>query len=254
VIINMTMNEPDSYYKMPLVGITETRARVGDRVSTQYTSRCGSKECWFVGHAATSVDAQRLLDEHACPTAPARNELPSGYSTVEKLWDEADDVMAAILEHRAYNAGDRALDGLSLQGYMRGLCFALSMMTHPYFRTITEVGRELQKRYKIRRREIPFEATPSYRYNPTPPPTPPPGKREVFHGTTIEGKAKTATRGTTRATTKKALDKIDMRGLSIQQTEQLQRAYVLGMFTVEELATNYGVSVETVRFLVTQKT
>lgn len=236
---------------MPLVGITETRARVGMVVSTSYTARCGDKNCWFVGHAATSADASILLDQHTCPQAPARNELPSGYSTTEKLWDEADDVMAAIMENRPYNAGDRALDGLALQGYMRGLCFALSMMTHPYFRTITEVGRELQKRYRIRAKQIPFEPTPSYKYNPVPL-LPPPGETAAFHGKTVEHKPG---RGTTagRAAAKKKLSTIDMSGISITDQEKIVKMFVSGMFTEEELAQNYKVTVETIRFLVTQK-
>lgn len=252
MIQNLGMNTPEAYYKMPLVGITETRARVGMVVSTQYTARCGDKQCWFVGHAATSVDAQLLLDQHACPTSPARNELPSGYSTVEKLWDEADDVMAAVMEQRPYNAGDRALDGLALQGYLRGICFALSMMTHPHFRTITEVGKELQTRYRIRMKTEDFRPTPTYRFNPVPPTAPPPGEKQVFHGKTVENVAR-PTRTTNRAAAKKALSKIDMSGLSIEQTEKIQKAFVAGMFSEDELAKIYGVTVDTIRFIVTQK-
>lgn len=252
MIQNMTMNEPTSYYKMPLVGITETRARVGMVVGTSYTGRCGDKNCWYVGHAATSTEVQTMLDQHECPTAPARNELPSGYSTIEKLWDEADDVMAAIMESQPYNAGDRALDGLALQGYMRGLCFALSMMTHPYFRTITEVGRELQKRYRIRTKAVPFEPTPSYRYNPVPL-TPPPGESAAFHGRTVEHKPGTKATTASRAAAKKKLSAIDMSGISISDQEKIVKMFLAGMFTEAELAQNYRVSVETIRFLVTQK-
>jgi hypothetical protein len=254
MIINLAMNTPESYYKLPLIGITETRARIGMTVHTNYTTRCGSRECWFVGHAATSVDAQKLLDTHTCPTAPARNELPSGYSTIEKLWDEADDAYWAIMTQQGYNAGDRYLDGSVLQGYVRGLCFTLSMMTHPYFRTIAEVGHELQKRYKIRRKELPFEATPTYRFNPVAPSTPSVGRSEVWHGKTVASKSGgTRTAAQTRAEKKASLSKIDLSPLDTRQREQIIQAHTMGMFTVQELAQNYGITPETVVFLVSQR-
>lgn len=252
MIQNLKMNQPEHYYKMPLVGITETRARVGMAVSTSYTSRCGDKNCWFVGNAATSAEVQAMLDTHECPTPPARNELPSGYSTVEKLWDEADDVMFAIMQQTGYNAGDRYLDGPALQGYLRGLCFSLSMMTHPYFRTIAEVGRELQKRYRIRIKDMPHEPTPSYRYNPMPV-TPPPGEKAAFHGKTVEHKPATKATTASRAAAKKKLSAINMSSLSTTDAENIVKMHTMGMFTEEELAQNYKVTVETIRFLVTQK-
>ncbi len=248
MIINLAMNEPERYYKMPLRGLTETRARIGTIVSTLYTIRCGDKNCWFVGNAATSPDAQALLDAHECPQLPARNELPSGYSTIEKLWDELDDVMVAIMEGTGYNAGTQTLYGDQLRGYARGLSFSLSMMTHPYFRTITEVAKEATKRYKIRTKQIEFEPTPTYRYNPVLPRESPTGEKAAFHGETRPAEKTPARR--TRKPLTAAQKKIDLSPINTTQADQIRMAHSMDMFTVAELATQYNVTVETVEFLV----
>ena len=247
------MNDPERYYKMPLVGLTPTRVRIGSIVQELFTIRCGDKNCWFVGNAASSTDAQTLLNNHTCPAPPARNELPSGYSTIEKMWDELDDVMAAIMTSQGYNAGTQTLYGDQLRGYARGLSFALSMMTHPHFRTIAEIAKEAAKRYKIRTKQIEFEPTPGYRYNPVTPAQPPVGEKAAFHGDTRPA-AKTAPR---RASPRKAtpaqkaeLKKIDMSPISTAQADQIRTAHSMGMFTVAELAQTYGITVETVEFLV----
>lgn len=250
MILNLMMNEPEHYYCMPPVGMTETRSRVGTITNLQYTIRCGDKNCWFVGHAATSPDAQTLLDNHECPSPPARNELPSGFSTVEKLWDELDDVMAAIMSSDGYNAGTQTLYGDQLRGYARGLSFALSMMTHPHFRTITEIAKEAAKRHKIRTKKIPFEPTPGYKYNPVTPASPPVGEKSAFHGPTKPATKAAPRKAQPRKVVKEQLKKIDMSSLSIQQSEQIKMAHSMGMFTTEELAQTYGVTVETVEFLV----
>src|SRR6266498_2616507 len=94
------MLDPNNYYSMPAVGVTEERARIGGVVTTQFTVRCGEKTCWFVGHAPRKEDVRAVLDSHDCPQPPARNELATGYSTLEKMWDELDEATAALLEER----------------------------------------------------------------------------------------------------------------------------------------------------------
>lgn len=249
----MKLAEPEHYYKMPPVGMTETYSRVGMEVHTQQTIRCGNKECWFVGHAANVQDAQLLLDQHPCPQPPARNELPSGYSTLEKMWDELDAVTYAIMQHEGYASGTVYLENNLLRGYARGIAFSLSMMSHPHFRTVTDIVREATKRYKIRMEQIPFEPTPGYRYNPLPPPSPPPGERSVFHGKTVETKPGGARKATGRrvasAATLAKASKVDMRNLDNTQADQIRVAYSGGFFSREELANMYKVTVETIEYL-----
>lgn len=257
MIINLAMNEPSRYYQMPPVGITETRARVNGVTLIQQTVRCGNRNCWWVGHAPTTEDSNLMLHEHQtkageCPKPPARNELPSGFSTIEKLWDELDEVVVAIMEKKSHWAGGMELDGEMLKGYARGLCFNLSMMTHPFFRTIKDIIVEANKRYKIRTGAIPFEPTPTYRDNPTLAPSQPPvGEKEGYHGKTVEAKPVTRTR--TRAVTKRALaPTADLSKLSAQQANKIREAHQGGFFGVEDLAKMYNVSVEAIKVIVGQ--
>lgn len=255
MIINMAMNEPGVYYKMPLVGITETRARVDHVTVTQYTVRCGNRNCWYVGHAATSEDSNTMLHDHQtargeCPKAPARNELPSGYSTIEKLWDELDDVTRAILEKRPWGTGAVVMEGEMLKGYARGIAFTLSMMTHPYFRTVREITQEAVKRYKIYKGEIPFEPTPSYRFEPRPsaPVAPPVGEKAAYHGATVPARPVTRTTRASRTAQRKALEPSkDLAKLDTDKANAILAAYKGGFFSVEDLAKMYGVSEMTVR-------
>lgn len=254
MIINLAMNEPTSYYCMPPVGITETRARVNGVTRIQQTVRCGNRNCWWVGHAATTEDSNLMLHDHqtttgACPSAPARNVLPSGYSTIEKLWDELDDVTAAIMEKRPWATGGMQMDGEMLKGYARGLCFNLSMMTHPFFRTTKDVVTEALKRYKIRTKQIPFEPTPTYRDNPTLAPTSPPvGEKQAYHGRTVDARPVTRTTRSSRAAAKKALEPTkDMAKLTAQQANKIRETLATGFFSPDDLAKMYSVSVEAIK-------
>lgn len=254
MIINLAMNEPGAYYKMPLVGITETRARVNSVTLVQYTVRCGNQNCWWVGHASTTDDSNLLLHDHqttngACPAPPARNELPSGYSTIEKLWDELDDVTAAIIENRPWATGGMQMQGEMLKGYARGLCFNLSMLTHPFFRTTKDVVSEAMKRYKIRTNQIPFEPTPTYRDNPTlAPASPPVGEKQAYHGATVPAKPVTRTTRAARTAAKKALEPTkDLAKLTAQQANKIRETLATGFFSAEDLAKMYGVSVEAIK-------
>lgn len=241
----MTMAEPASYYCMPLRGITETRVRVGLVTNTNYTARCSDRNCWFVGMAANSGDAQRLLDEHTCPQPPARNELPSGYSTIEKMWDELDDVTRAIMAGTSYASGDQVYQEGTLRGYARGLAFGLSMLSHPHFRTATDIAREAQRRYKMWKKELPWEPTPGYRFNPVPPRESPVGERAAFHGET-----KAARPAPVKKTTKKAAPNIAFGNMSNEDRANCINAHRLGMFNEQELAQLYKVSIETIRYIV----
>lgn len=228
-----TSTDPTSYYAMPPVGMTTTRANLNGRTIHSYTVRCGSINCWFVGHGGTSQDAQFVLDEHKCPTLPTRNELPSGRSTLEKLWDEMDDVTAALIDGHEYNG--MSVD--TLKGYAKGLAFNLSMMTHPYFRTIKDIAREAGARYKMSKGTTPWRPTPSYRYNPTP---------EVLTANVVSTVPTEKRTPTKRTPVKSAPKPIN---LEPANAAAIRAGLGSGMFSMAELAEMYGVTVEQVRVL-----
>lgn len=221
-----TSTDPSIYYKMPPVGMTETRVMVGEKKIYQYTVRCGSPNCWFVGHGGNRDDAQFTLDEHACPTPPRRNELPTGRSTLEKLWDELDDAVAALIEKRAYNN----MEGGELSGYVKGIAFNLSMFCHPYFRTIRDISREAKARYDMSKGKIPWRPTPSYKYNPMPSPTANVVKTEPASRRAPAARKKAAP-------VKAAPAPVN---LTDDQVASIKAAGASGMFSPEELASMYG--------------
>lgn len=224
---------PSTYYKMPPVGLTVTRASIGEKVILSYTLRCGSINCWFVGHAATEPDAQLLINEHQCPTPPARNELPTGRSTLEKMWDELDDVTKAIIEKSEYNG----MQGASLKAYALGCAFALSMMTHPYFRTVKEISRQLGKRYKMSKGEIPWEPTPSYNYNPLP---------ESLTANVVLNKPMAKT---TTSEKKPSVSRVKRAIIPADKQAVIMAGLASNMFSHEDIAAMYQVPIESVRAL-----
>lgn len=159
-------DQPERYYKMPPVGISESRASINGITTTSFVVRCGAENCWYVGHAPTASDTEDMLNKHECPTAPHRNELPTGRSTLQKTWDELDEVTDALAEKRAHNCSSGSLSGEALIGYARGIAFTLSMMTHPYFRTTREISAEVRARRMMRLGKIDYRPTPGYQYNP----------------------------------------------------------------------------------------
>lgn len=228
-----TSTNPETYYKMPPVGMTETRVMIGEKKIFQYTVRCGAANCWFVGHGGAPGDAQITLDEHECPTPPRRNELPTGRSTLEKLWDELDDAVMALLDKQSYNG----MSDVELKGYVKGIAFNLSMFCHPYFKTIKDVSREAKARYDMSKGKIPWRPTPSYRYNPMPAPaanivkTAPAVKR-------AQPPRKRASQTTSRT-------QPDVK-LSDDQIRAIKSGAASSMFTHEELANMFKTTVDQV--------
>lgn len=246
----------DMYYKMPPVGITESRGRIGERVILNYDVRCGHQECWFVGHATDEAGAQSMLAQHAsaCPSPPARGQLPTGLSTLEKMWDELDAVTEAITDQKMYRVGDQVMDGMQLRGYARGICFTLAMMTFPHFRTPTDVVREAAHRYKIRKGVAPYRPTPTYRNNPVERPTsPPPGTRSAHHGTTKPAAAAPTAARKASAATLAAAKKVDLSSIDEKKRIQIMNGAASDLFNYEDLAIMYDVSVETIRVIVDGK-
>lgn len=247
--------EPDNYYKMPPVGMTGSRVKVDGIVRTLFTVRCGDKACWFVGNAAREQDAQMLLDNHECPTPPARNELPTGYSILDKMWDELDDATAALLEQREWRTGTQTLEGSKLQGYCRGIAFTLSMMTHPHFRTSDEVTREAVRRYKQHQGQVPHTDTPGYHgHNPMPSSTPRQANTDPSVISTKPAERQTPKRAPLKkATPNPMLKKIDMSSIDAATSDKIRMVDKTGMMKRDELAKIYGVTIETVNFLCDNK-
>jgi hypothetical protein len=220
-------DDPSRYYKMPPPGISECRTSIEGVTTVSYVVRCGAEDCWYVGRAPTSEDTQAMLNEHAvqsCPQPPHRNELPTGRSTLEKTWDELDEVTDALAEKREYYSSSGMMKGDALIGYARGIAFTLTMMTHPYFKTTKEISEEVRARRMMRIGKMEPRPTPGYQYNPMP-------RRDPSLGRTVPA-----------APTKPVAKQVPPKYPPIPEDKRagILMALSTGTFSVAELATMFN--------------
>lgn len=240
--------DPDNYYRMPPTGITQSRVKVDGIVRTMFTIRCGASDCWYVGNAGREQDVNQLLLNHECPTAPIRNELPTGYSTLDKMWDELDAATAALLEAREWKTGTMTLSGTQLQYYCRGIAFGLSMLTHPHFRTVQDVSIEALRRYKQYKGEVEKAPTPGYRgHNPMPASS----QRMAGDPSRVSNKpapvAPNPMKRAPLAAAKKSVSQVDLRSIDAETANKIKAVDAAGVMPREQLARMYGLTVDTVK-------
>lgn len=154
----------DYEFRMPPVGISETRYTASGMRYKKYTVRCGVEGCWYVVLTSPSPEhCEALMEDHKvgrnfqppCPAPPRRESLPTGHSFVEKLWAEIDDVTECMFTQQNYRDMD------DLKSYARGLAFSIVMLDTTHFQDVNSVSREAVRRRKMRLGEIPYEPTPT---------------------------------------------------------------------------------------------
>jgi hypothetical protein len=155
-------------FKMPPVGITQTRLILAGIKYVKFSVRCGEEGCWFAGGSfPTEEQANRYLDDHktgrtpysvpACPAPPRRESLPSGLRDVDKLWREMDDVVESLVTGFPY----RDMTPDQLKGYAKGVAFSIVLLDTSFFPDIESVSRHARDRRKMRIGEMPHVDTPS---------------------------------------------------------------------------------------------
>jgi len=88
-----------------------------------------------------------------------------GKSLAEKMWDRLDELVDQV-------KGNPGNDEAELKARANEMASVVLLMCLPHYKSAREVLVEAQKRWRIRQKEIPFEPTPGYKYNPPPPGTP----------------------------------------------------------------------------------
>lgn len=232
-------------YRLPPVGVTVTRYQIGGVAYIKHSVRCEVEGCWFMGGSfATQAEADKYLADHKaggkvtvrpCPTPPRRESLPSGHTLVEKLWRELDEVADCLAVAGKYREGQvDEMEGSALKGYAKGLSFSIVALDGDYFPDLVAVSRHALERLKMRKGEMDFSSTPTRH------------KSEVLF-VDKEGLHKSADQP---AATKSEPKGGAVKGEVIinNQTAQAIKAGVgSGMFSAEDMAATYGISVETVR-------
>lgn len=233
----------DLEFKLPPVGKSTHTAYMAGTKWVRTTWRCDKPGCWFVSTPSSDDNLKTIIDWHngdgedRCPTPPRRESLPSGLPEIEKLWREIDDVVDSIRDKTDY----RGMDSATMQGYVKGLAFSVVMKDKELWPDIKAVSREAMRRWKMRNKLIPWEATPTRHSNDfnsigqkggwapaNPPPTQP----------------------IKRAATKKVTAAVHKVTLTEQQQASIKAGYGSNMFSVDELANMYGATVEQVKQLV----
>lgn len=158
----------DLEYKLPRVGETKQRLILAGKEYVRTTWRCDQPNCYYVCTPRDNENLDEIKNHHVngttgnqCPTPPRRESLPSGLDEIEKLWREVDDVMDALQAKEAY----REMEGGELKAYVRGLAFSIVMKDHELWPDIKAVSRQAAKRWKMRKGQLPWEATPTRHSN-----------------------------------------------------------------------------------------
>lgn len=170
ITMMLTMRR-DLEYAMPPIGLTEHTATFGGYKWVRQTWRCDQPGCWYVCTPRvgdpTSIESliehhkKKLDKEYSCPTPPRRESLPSGQSEIEKLWREIDDVVDAIKSKVPY----RGMEGAGLNGYVKGLAFSIVTKDKDFWPDMKAVANQALKRWRMRNKMIPWEATPTRHEN-----------------------------------------------------------------------------------------
>lgn len=163
--------EDMTIWATPPRGVTRSTVRIGPDIRHHYTYMCDANdECYAVAYATTEEHARAELDGHVCPASARRDMIPSGKTAVQKMWDELDEVIVKIKEHDPSTVVDWIdEERIELTFYAKGLAMALAFVSIPYFRSQEDILRQANRRWRMRAKEIPWEATPGYNFYPAAP-------------------------------------------------------------------------------------
>jgi hypothetical protein len=159
----MVAMRKDLEFAMPARGITKTIARHSGYVWERVHWRCEAEGCWYIATPSSEANLKSIQATHLkpgadqCPTLPRRERLPSGKMEIEKLWSELDDVVDCLQNKTSY----RGMSPEEMKGYAKGLAWTVVMKETDFFQDIRSVTVEAVKRWKRRKGDLPWEATPS---------------------------------------------------------------------------------------------
>ncbi len=255
---------------MPIIPNTTATAK-----THPFTFVCDKFDCyWRTGHR-TEQDALDMLAQHdrdGCQL-PKRNymldtvdekgqpytALHYGKSIAEKLWDELDRALdqlkVATAECAQANANGPASTPepaaiSTLKGQCQGLAFAIQQMCYPYYPEVKDVTRQAVLRWNMRQGKMEFQRTPGYNYNP-----PPQGSKAYEQEVTrrkqqASGGAPSGNAGTTAKSGARAAgpSKIE-KSFTEEQRAGIRTARDSGLLSIEQLATNFKVSVDFIKSL-----
>jgi hypothetical protein len=183
--------------------------------------RCPEPNCYY----ARQVPRAELPPAHKCPEMNGTTKvgwMTYGPSLLEKTWAELDAVTARLMN--PVLATNKEQD----KGYAQGLAFTLSLFMAPHLTTPEDVAREAKRRWE--NRNNPEYCTPGLaerRYEP------PPGDHKLSRIPAEKAKL--------------SKPKPAEPALTPEQVAGIKNA--LGMFTAQELADMYKVSVATIESL-----
>lgn len=87
--------------------------------------------------------------------------MPSGLNNLEKLWAEMDDIVESLATGNQY----RDMTPAELKGYAKGVAFSIVLLDTSFFPDIAAVSAHARDRRKMRLGEIPYRSTPT-RHSP----------------------------------------------------------------------------------------
>jgi hypothetical protein len=152
----------------PRRGLTESTARIGERILKQWTYLCEADHCFAVGYSQVSAARaeEQVLARHSCPAPMRYSMIPTGKTPIEKLWDTGDLAVRALRSGGSY-PHERYTEEQT-QGFVAGIAEAIAIASVGcgLWRDPMDVLRELKRRWDMHQGTIPWSPTPGYRFNP----------------------------------------------------------------------------------------
>lgn len=211
-------------------GVEERNLISPDGIKHPWLFRCPKPNCYYAVSAASQEEAVRHESDHKCPYQGGVTHVGWGVTVtlVEDMWHKADAAYLRITEEDISE-----VELAQRKGTVRGMCEMIAIFMVPHFKTGNEVGRELMKRAAAHQAGEDYE-TPGLggrRYEP------PPGESKYLQDRK------------TPAVTEVAPPKQKTK-LTPDEIASIKFALDSGMFTKEQIAKTYNISVAAVQLLI----
>jgi hypothetical protein len=198
---------------------------------------CPMQDCYYCWPCSAQQEAENRRIYHKCPSSPLN--IYQGEITltlVGSMWDEADRTMDELMElmkQRDALKPEDVTDDMKevifkLQGRLRGIAVSLSIFMPPFFRTEDECAKEIRNRWRARDsgdKDYETKGIGSLRYD-----LPRPEAKPI------------STPATRAAAAPGARPAAEMK-LGDKEKAAVKAALSSGLFTAEQLARTYRVSI-----------
>jgi hypothetical protein len=199
--------------------------QIGYEARRPWLFSCTEANCFWHISCASEEDAIRQQQEHACPWWGGETKVSWTVTRtlVEQMWDKLDTEFYKIVHD--------GLDSVENKARARAIAECIAIFSPPHFRTADEVVAEAKRRYEAEQADEEYE-------------TPGIGSRRYEIAEQWNKDRRTDGYTTDPNRTKPAAPSVNV---DQKTSEAIRFASESGMFTEEQIAKTYGISVAVVK-------